>query len=257
MSANEELSGKERSLKWPVSPVNTPDPRLAPEAALGRFLFFQGLPRETREEVAKRILWRNYNAGSTIIRQSETDDDIFILFSGLANVIRTSQSGRGVFFDSIQSGNFFGELSVFDEKPRSATVIAKTDCTVGKMVGQEFLELVARYEKPALVLLSRLASMVRNANDRIANLSLLNAEQRICGELVAHVEADPGNTRQHRIYPVPTQLELADRAGVTRQTVARVFAKLTAQSIIERRGKVLHVRQYEKLQSIASVGKLT
>jgi len=246
-----------KALAWPNAPEGIPDPRLAPETALSRFLFFQGLPRDVREEAAKSIQWRTYSLGTTIIAQGDTDRDVCFLYSGQIQIIRNSRSGRGVHFDTVQSGNFFGELSVFDNKPRSATVIAKSECVVGKISGQQFLDLVSGFEKPALVLLRRLANIIRDANERIANLSLMNAEQRLCTELASQIEADPGNRHQHRVFPVPTQLELAARAGVTRQTVARILAKLNHDKIIERRGRVLHIHNPKKLQDIALEGKLT
>jgi len=249
--------GAGKALPWPDAPENPPDPRLAPDAALSRFLFFQGLPRSVRKEVAKSIEWRTYGAGARIIAQDDTDRDVCFLYSGHVQMLRSAHTGRDVHFDLLQSGNFFGELSVFDDQPRSATVIAKSQCAVGRMAGQQFLDLVTSYEKPALVLLRRLAVIVRDANERIANLSLMNAEQRLCNELAGQVEVDPGNSRRHRVYPVPTQLELAARAGVTRQTVARVLAKLNHDKIIERRGRVLHIHDPKKLQDIALEGKPT
>jgi len=243
--------GEGKALSWPDAPENTPDPRLAPDAALSRFLFFQGMPREVRAKVAKSIQWRTYPIGAPIIAQGENDRDVCFLYSGQVQVIRNSRSGRGVHFDSVGSGAFFGELSILDNKPRSATVIAKNECTVGKITGQQFLDLVTSYENSALVLLARLADIIRSANERIANLSLMNAEQRLCNELAGQIESDPGNRHQKRIYPVPTQLDLAARAGVTRQTVARILGKLNHDKIIERRGRVLHIHDPKKLQDIA------
>ncbi|MBT4932461.1 MAG: Crp/Fnr family transcriptional regulator [Rhodospirillaceae bacterium] len=257
ISKRVNIPESESGASWPDAADGLPDPKLAPEAALSRFLFFQGLSPEVREQVAGIIDWRTYGAGATIIAQDETDHDVCFLFSGQVQVLRSSRSGRDVHYDSIKSGNFFGELSILDDMPRSATVIARSECAVGKITGRQFLDLVATHEKPALVLLRRLAVIIRDANERIANLSLMNAEQRLCNELAGQVEADPGNLQRYRVYPVPTQLELAARAGVTRQTVARVLSKLNQENIIERRGRVLHIHDRKKLQDIALAGKQT
>lgn len=111
------------------------------------------------------------------------------------------------------------------------------------------------YEQPALVLLRRLAGIIRSTDDCIVNLSFMSTEQRICLELLRYIEPDPGDTRQLRVFPVPTQNSLADTIGVTRQTVSRIFSKLASNQAIKRHGKILYVRDHETLEKTALHGE--
>ncbi len=76
---------------------------------------------------------------------------------------------------------------------------------MGVLEGTGFVRSVTNYEQPALVLLRRLAGIIRSTDDRIVSLSFMSAEQHICLELLRYIEPDPGDTRQLRVFPVPTQ----------------------------------------------------
>lgn len=212
---------------------------------------FACLPETARERILKNLKARHFEAGSAIIDRGETGDDVFILHSGTVQVINYSDSGRMVSYATLEPDSVFGELAVIDGKPRSATVIAKSDCSVGVLNGAEFMHLVTRHEAFMLLVLQQLAGIIRCADDRIEDLSLLGAEQRVCLELMNLLEPDPGNLAQMRVYPAPTQVSIAATIGVTRQTVARAFIKLFKEGTIERRGRALFVMDCDRLEKNA------
>lgn len=209
------------------------------------------LPKTVRTRVLNSLKPQGFDAGSPIISRGDPGNEVFILQSGTAQVLNYSETGRVVAYATLEPGAVFGELAAIDGKPRSATVIAKTDCSVGVLNGTEFMRLVTKYEPLTVYVLQRLAGIIRCADESIENLSLMGAEQRICLELLRYLEPDPGNLDQVRVYPVPTQVALADSLGVTRQTVARIFGKLCKEGTIERRGKSLFVLDCEKLEQFA------
>lgn len=209
------------------------------------------LPKTVRTRVLNSLKSQWFDAGSSIISRGDLGNEVFILQSGTAQVINFSETGRVVAYATLEPGAMFGELAAIDGNPRSATVIAKTVCSVGVLNGKEFMRLVTKYEPLTVYVLQRLAGIIRGADESIEHLSLMGAEQRICLELLRYLEPDPGNTDQVRVYPVPTQVALADSIGVTRQTVARIFGRLFRDGTIERRGKSLFVLDCEKLEKSA------
>ena len=215
------------------------------------------LPKPARKNISNKFTWWEFDAGSQIISRGEIGNEVFFLVSGAVQIVNFSESGRVVAYAMLQSGNFFGELAAIDGKPRSAAVVAMTRCVLGILAGREFLKLITQHEKSALVLLRRLAEIIRGADERIENLSLFGAEQRVCLELLRYLEPDPGDIRRFRVFPVPTQAALANSIGVTRQTVARIFGKLSRDQIIERRGKALYIRNHRKLEETALETKPT
>ena len=216
-----------------------------------------GLPKNVRNKVSGEITTRHYGAGSQIVTRGDTRDEVFFLFAGTAQVVNYSDTGRVVAYASLEPGDLFGELTAIDGKPRSATVIARTKCTVGTLPGAKFMQLVTKYERPASILLERLAGIIRSTDERIEALSLMDAEQRICLELLRYLEPDPGRMDRFRVYPVPTHVEMAYTIGVTRQTVARIFSRLAKDRVVERQGKVLYIRNHGKLKETAFQAKTT
>jgi len=216
-----------------------------------------GLPPNVRKKVSSELSKRTFGEGAPIVTRGDTRDEVFFLFTGSAQVVNYSDTGRIVAYASLKPGDLFGELTAIDGKPRSATVIARTKCTVGSLPGGKFMQLVAKYEGPASILLKRLAGIIRSTDERIEALSLMDAEQRICLELLRFLEPDPGSMDHFRVYPAPTHNEMAYTTGVTRQTVARIFSRLAKDHVVERQGRVLYIRDHGKLKEAAFQVKTT
>ena len=208
------------------------------------------LPKTVKRRLSEEISWHSFDAGSTIISRGESGDDVFFIGSGNAQVVNFSEIGRIVSLATLMPGGCFGELSAIDGLPRSATVVAKTECLVGSMPAQDFIAAVTGCQKTALTLLHRLATIIRSADERIEHLSLMTAEQKICFELLSNLKADSKNKHQLHIYPVQTQTELASITGTTQNTVARIFSKLYKAGAIERKGKALKVLNPGYLEKI-------
>jgi len=225
--------------------------RYIPSVGYDEIPFVACLSDGVRKKILKTFTSQSFDAGEVIVSRGDRDNDVYFIQSGTAKVINYSDSGRGVAYATLQPGAMFGELAALDGQPRSATVVAKTDCSLGVMSGEDFLHVVTKYEALSLYVLRRLAGIIRGADEKIENLSLMGAEQRICIELLRYLEPDPGNRGHVRVYPVPTQVALADSIGVTRQTVARIFSRLFKEKTIERRGKSLFVLNFDKLEEYA------
>jgi CRP/FNR family transcriptional regulator, cyclic AMP receptor protein len=121
----------------------------------------------------------------------------------------------------------------------SASVIAKVPTVVGTVASAAFREMLQTHPVVAMVLLRRLAKIVRESTDRIMDLSTLGAHNRIYAELLrlAH-ESDAAAfdkaAPQARIRPVPAHTDIAARVSTARETVTRVLSDLTKKAILER-----------------------
>ena len=124
---------------------------------------------------------------------------MFFIVRGRARVVNYSVSGREITFADLAEGDYFGELSVIDGLPRSAGVMAVEDCLILSLPRRLFLAILADYPETALKVMQRLAKMVRNANERIMDLSTLAAHNRVQAELLR--QAEPSNDPQRRGDP--------------------------------------------------------
>lgn len=103
---------------------------------------FAGLPPARLETAMRRATLRDVKAGATIIRQGDPADFFYVIGNGRVEVSQTDASGASRVLRQMSGGEFFGEIGLLSRVPRTATVVALTDCTLVALEGAAFLELV-------------------------------------------------------------------------------------------------------------------
>lgn len=203
----------------------------------------QGLERQCR--------WMTFGSGEKIIERGEEYSSVYFLISGTAHVLNYSESGRAVSYAALKDGDVFGELAAIDGLPRSAWVCTITPCVVGAVPGPAFLDLVTANRDMAMALLKRLAAVIRLGDERLADVSLLGAEQRVCMELIRMAEPDPNDPSRYVVFPVPTQTNFANMIGASRETVSRILGRLREDDIVQRTDKGLAIPDRARLEQRA------
>jgi len=211
---------------------------------------FKSLDDDEIALVDKNCRWKRYDKGEQIIdKQSETRD-VFFVIDGRVRVVNYSLSGREITLDDLSKGAYFGELSAIDSRPRSASVMALTDCLMATLSPDIFLGLCRDHSDVSFAVMSSLARIVRTSTDRIMDLSTLAANNRVHAELLRQARANMANDQEAWISPIPVHGDIASRVSTTRETVARVMNELARQGMVERRKSVLVVRDVERLESL-------
>lgn len=167
---------------------------------LAELPLFDTLAAEDREALAARLLERPFAPGETVFRMGDPGASMYIVLTGavqiflpgksedappasVANAEReshTSESGSiegapRVVLKDVTSGEYFGELSLFDDKPRSASVEAITDAVLLELTRDEFAAHLARSPKAALTILSEMAERLRETNSLLSQRAATNA----------------------------------------------------------------------------------
>lgn len=219
-------------------------------AGLDRIDLLKSLAPEERVALSRQCSWRHFHAQEQIVDRSSESRDVCFIVEGRVRVVNFSLSGREITFDDIDAGGYLGELSAIDGEPRSASIVALTETQVAFMSPRLFLETATQHPELALLVMRRLARIVRSATGRIMDLSTLGANNRVHAELLRLAKSDlrPDNTAE--ITPVPIHNDIASRVSTTRETVARVFSDLTRDGIIERRGNHLVILDFRKLENM-------
>ena len=208
------------------------------------------LPQSALINAAKNCRWRSYSANEQIIDRQSEATDVFFVGEGRARVVNYSISGREITLDDIDSGGHFGELAAIDGQPRSASVMALTQCSVAIMPQAHFLELVDENPSVALKVMRGLASIIRNSTERIMDLSTLAANNRVQADLLRQALNNLDGDNLALISPIPMHADIASRVSTTRETVARVMNDLARQGIVERQKNVLVVQDVHRLQEM-------
>ena len=225
-----------------AAPANTADDLSRYRGLLSRVSIFQGLSTDTLDDIAGRLQVRTRASGAMIVAQDEAADAMFILAEGQAKVALFGENGREITLSVLRPGDFFGEMALFDGRPRSANVVAMSACTFLCLPREAFLAHLRARPQTALRLLSEMSDRLRKADDIIANLALHDVEARLVRTLIKLAREDGEEKPEGLILRRrPTQQDLANMVGSCRETVSRTFAMLVRRGSMEPRGRGLFI----------------
>ena len=222
---------------------------------LGGIGLLSVLDGETLRGIETQCRWHEFAANQTVLHYSdETEHNIYFVIKGSTRIVNYSKSGREIAFANVREGGYFGELAALTDNPRSASVVAVTDCLLASLTPQVFQRLLLDNPKLGLHVIMRLANIIQRCDIRIMNLSTLTAVQRIHVELLRLAKRDavaPGNWV---VRPLPTAVDIASQVSTTRETVTRAMTQLTVAGVVKRNGKSLYILDHDRLAELAQSG---
>jgi CRP/FNR family transcriptional regulator, cyclic AMP receptor protein len=198
---------------------------------VARMPLFASLDGEEVRALDARCLWRKVAAGEWVIDYQAEGADVFFVFSGLARVV-IATAGREMILRDIREGEYFGQYSAIDGKPRSAAIVAVTDTVVARMSAVLFWEAIHRHPGVREGVLKALVADARALNQRANEQANFDVRHRLCAELLRLSRA----TGEGRIVvsPPPTHAELAARISTHREAVTKTLSALERDGLIER-----------------------
>ncbi len=221
------------------------------ESRLADVALLEGLSDDQLAELEKRCRWRRYDTGEQILDKDSSDRDVYFVAEGALQVVNFSMTGREIALARLGAGSFFGELSAIDGEPRSASVVALENCLLGSLSPQLFIDQIMSHPELAVRVLHRLAGIIRSCDERIMDLSTLGAVERVYRQLLILAEESPVDPGSYLIRSLPTHKAIAAMASTTRETVARSISQLAAGGIVERKGRILYLRDRDRLEKLA------
>lgn len=199
-----------------------------PTTLLGTVPLFSGLEQEERSGLAKLFIERKFSKNGVIVFAGDPGDALFVVASGQVKVVRVSEDGREVILSVLGPGSFFGEMSLVDDKPRSAHVIAMEDSRMLVLLRREFEAHVRLHPDVAIGLLRELSRRLRRADQSIANLVLLDVNGRVADLLLRLAGEEDGSRITRRL----THQTIAQMIGTSRETVSRTMRQLVTGNVI-------------------------
>lgn len=219
---------------------------------LARVPVFESLGEEDLQRVADVAIRRSFAAGEAVFREGDESDTCYVVAAGRARAVRERPDGRTLTLAQFGPGEVFGELAMFSEEHRSATVQALDDLAVVGILGPDMRRLLREHPDLAVGIVVGLGRRLRAANDRLGRQSFSTVQSRVAevlSELVSRARADEeGNgLADGAVLVRATQAELAQLAGSSRESASRFLAVLERAGVIEQgRGRLL-VRRPEAL----------
>ncbi len=188
---------------------------------------------------------RDYPEGAVVVSHEEAGEALFVVVRGKLKVVLYGESGREIILSIFRSpGDFFGEMSLLDDEPRSANVIAAEASRLLVLSRAEFRAHVASHPRTALRVITELSRRLRRADAVIGNLALLDVYGRLAGKLRELAASDGEETEEGIVVRQrPTQAEIAATIGASRETVSRALSELSRRGYVSMTGKGLLLRR--------------
>jgi CRP/FNR family cyclic AMP-dependent transcriptional regulator len=180
---------------------------------------FNGLDRTELEKFAEVTREKSYPKGSVILFEDDPGDSLFVVREGRVKVVLIGEDGREVILGVLGVGEYFGELSLIDDRPRSAHVIAMEDSNLLVLRREDFRKRVESSPSVAWSLLTELSRRLRRADDKIGGLVLLDVPGRIARLLLDLAEESGTNAIEKTL----THQTIAQMIGASRETVSRAM----------------------------------
>lgn len=202
--------------------------------ALRQSRLFARLDEARLAPLAASLRTRRFRAGETIFHQDDPGDALHVVAAGAVKIVLPSaEDEEPAIIATLRPGDFFGELALFDDAPRSATAIALGPTETLVLRREAFLELIDDDRSMRHALLSSLADEIRSITAHVQDLHFLDLPGRLSQRILREAEkvaAEPDGS--FRLAWPYTQAELAGMIGGSRQSVNRLLADLVARGLI-------------------------
>jgi CRP/FNR family cyclic AMP-dependent transcriptional regulator len=210
-------------------------------ALLRRVPVFAALSEEDLVRVADVAVPRHFDAGETVFREGDESNTCYIVRSGLARAIREHSDGRSITLANFGPGDIFGELAMFDNERRSATVETVASSEVIAILGGDMRRLLREHPDIAVKLLTALGRRLRETNERLARQSFQTVQSRVASVLAQLVKtARDDGAEGADVLITSTQADLAQLAGSSRESASRFLAVLERAGVISQgRGRLI------------------
>jgi CRP/FNR family transcriptional regulator, cyclic AMP receptor protein len=212
-------------------------------------LLLHGMSSEDLERVARLLRRRSYRRGEVVFHRGDPGASLHLVYEGQLKVVVPIERGEEAVLTILGPGDFFGEITLLDGGPRSATIVALQDVRTATLDRADFLALLRASPATVEGLLAALAGKIRRMTDEITDLMFLDLRGRLAKKLLELAEAH-GRTSEGEIeiQASLTQEELAGMIGATRPRVNKLLGFFEDQGAITRRGRRIVIRQPESLR---------
>lgn len=201
---------------------------------LRRVPLFSVLTTSQAESVADAVVKRRYRKGEAIVEQGKKSCALTILLTGRARVVSTDARAREVILAILRPGDYVGEMSLIDQAPHSASVLAEVQTDTLVLDQVTFVRCLPDSDSMAYAVLKGLVHRLRQADRKIESLALMDVYGRVAGALRdiagdAVRSPDGSAMTQGRV----SRQDMAKMVGASREMVSRVMKDLEERGFIE------------------------
>ncbi|GAA0968834.1 Crp/Fnr family transcriptional regulator [Acrocarpospora macrocephala] len=221
---------------------------MSTEDVLSRAPLFAALDRESAAALRTSIAEMTLTKGQTLFSENETGSTLYVVLEGKIKLARTAPDGRENLLSVLGPSEMFGELSLFDPRPRTASAIALTDVKLAGLGHDDLRPWLTGRPEVALHLLRALAQRLRRTNDVLADLVFTDVPGRVAKALLDLADRFGQKVEDGvRVHHDLTQEELAQLVGASRETVNKALADFAGRGWLRIEAKAVVIMDIERL----------
>lgn len=196
-----------------------------------RVPLFTMLTPAQAESLAAAVTKKRFKRSEILVEQGKKTNALFIMLSGRTRVVVTDNKGREVIIATLKAGDYLGEMSLIDNEPHSATVIAEQQVDVLALGREAFLQCLTENAAMSLAVMRGLVQRLRRATQNISSLALVGVYGRVAKVLLdsAEVEEDGALLIREKV----SRQDIAKMVGASREMVSRVMKDFEDQGFIK------------------------
>jgi CRP/FNR family cyclic AMP-dependent transcriptional regulator len=200
--------------------------------------FFTQLSDKELDVVRSVAAEKNYSKNAVVLTEGEVGDSLYMIMSGKVKVFIGDEEGREIILKILGPGAFFGEMSMIDKQPRSASVTTIEASNFLVLAHAAFERCVEQQPRIANVVMQCLAQRVREADRKIGTLALMDVYGRVASTLLELAVYTDGKLM---VGEKLSQQDLANMVGASREMVNRILKDLSERGFISIESKSITI----------------
>jgi CRP/FNR family cyclic AMP-dependent transcriptional regulator len=208
-------------------------------AVLKAVPLFSSFPDDQLRMLTTVVGRRSVPRSTTVMASGDPTDSLYIVLSGRLKVLMSDAEGKEVILSILGPGEFFGEMGLIDDSPRSASVLAIEPCELLSISKRDFKKCMAENFEMSMAVMRGLVRRLREADRKIGSLALLDVYGRVARLLLDMAETVDGEKVVTKRLP---KQDIAKMIGASREMVSRVMKDLQMGGYIEVRGSNIVLR---------------
>lgn len=194
---------------------------------------FTDLSNEELKAVASLATVTRVPKKSIVVHEGENGDAMFVILEGTVKVSYYAEDGRELVLSMLESGSFFGEMSLIDAQPRSATVITVEESDLAVIRRADFERLLEQYPSITRKLLAEVVQRLRRTSLVLERISTMDVPHRLYAFLHDYCRSQGTSDAEGNItVKLPTHQLLADQLSTSRETISRAISTMKKEGII-------------------------
>jgi CRP/FNR family transcriptional regulator, cyclic AMP receptor protein len=213
--------------------------------------FFNNLNPDEVNNLSQRLVPRRFSAGQIIFHHGDPGGLLYIIRHGKVKITHSTPDGQEAMLAIFGSGDFFGELALLDDSPRSATVEAIEPTETMTLHREEFIRYISNNPQFALHVLHTLAQHIRRLNNQISDIFFLDLPARLARQLLQLADQHGKESKDGiQIQLSLTQTDLAEMTGATRVSINKALGRFRRAHWVKVNGRKFTIVDQDALQNL-------